>query len=206
MNDETKAFVEDAPFESLYEGVRLTKKLELGNYPTENLRLLGYVLVEFQRLEEAIHMAFIAAARISHLDQLRWVVTTKASFGTLCNMLLAQCQISQMPHIGSVEMAVKKANKAEEIRNQLIHSYWSYDGRMKYTMGREKGIQIKSERYTDAELQLIVNQIVRITETIYGLRSKFLQEHMDRNAPNEPLSRPFITKPEPFVPEPRSTD
>ncbi len=66
------------------------------------------------------------------------------------------------------------ANKAEDIRNQLIHSVWTSGPRIKTGINQKKGLVHKYEYYGKGELLQVAEQIDKIDTAIDAIKWDYM--------------------------------
>ena len=87
--------------------------------------------------------------------------------------MLALAVEKEFPRVNDLEEVVDKALKAEEIRNQIVHSRWASGSRIKTTVTK-RGITHKLERYDLGELEKLADQIDKIDTAFDALQFAYI--------------------------------
>jgi hypothetical protein len=138
--------------------------------PKEIIQILGGITVNFGALENALNVSiwFFLGDGTTIMEE-RWqILTAQLSFKQLVNMF-ANLYRHRFPERGDAEMCdlVKRCFKAEDQRNNLIHSLW-VDGerntqeasalRLKLT-ARSNGFKLQAEEHTLSQLVKVGNEM-----------------------------------------------
>ena len=75
----------------------------------------------------------------------------------------------------NLRVLIKKAAKAEEIRNKLIHSVWTSGGRFKTSIKTKKGVYTVFESYSDEELSQIAEMVDKIDTSIDAIKFDYIK-------------------------------
>jgi len=189
MNDDTRHFLDDNEFESLFAALHKTHKPTL---KPENLQAIGKIIVSFQRLEMTARsfVGFLADIMGTSI-RLNDIFTTKVSFSNLLTILSTLAKEKKYRRLDDLARIVKKASKAEEIRNEIVHSIWSAGPRMKTKITRTSGLTFNVERYEEGELEKIADQIGKIDTAVSAL----LADYIDwcHNAGKTPRGVQYVT-------------
>ncbi len=174
MNEETKQIVEDEDFEILFQRILAGHNPVRPTLSSNRLQLLGLILVRFQRLENTIRNALIYVTGLNANSWEAHVFTGKVSFTNLCLMLSIASSERNIPELKAMQSAINKANKLEEVRNQIFHSVWSSGPRFKWNLNMKRGILMQTENYSDADLNKIVECVEKVDTIVDGILFKYL--------------------------------
>jgi hypothetical protein len=192
MNDDTRHFLDDNEFESLFAALHKTHKPHKPTLKPENLQAIGKIIVSFQRLEMTARsfVGFLADIMGTSI-RLNDIFTTKVSFSNLLTILSTLAKEKKYRRLDDLARIVKKASKAEEIRNEIVHSIWSAGPRMKTKITRTSGLTFNVERYEEGELEKIADQIGKIDTAVSAL----LADYIDwcHNAGKTPRGVQYVT-------------
>lgn len=167
MNEETLKFINDDNFDNLFDDLsKITKPIK-PEIHAKNLQAIGLVIVKFQRLESNIRSFIGFLANIGGGGHLVDIFTVKSSFGNLVTILSSLAIENDFHRKDDLALLLKKAGKAEQIRNQLVHSVWTSGPRIKTTINSKKGVVHSSEHYEENELMDIASLIDKIDTAIF---------------------------------------
>ncbi|WP_129125137.1 hypothetical protein [Geomonas oryzae] len=184
MNDETRKFLEDERFESLFESLYATHKPVGTDIPAQTFQAIGKIIVTFQRLEMIIRDFIAILANMADDQNLVNILTVKSSFSNLLATLSALATEKGFHRVDDLNCVLKKADKAEDIRNQITHSVWSSGPRFKTCIGR-KGLVHQSEMYEEGELERISIQIRKIGTSMEALYFDYImKQHKEGKTPS----------------------
>jgi len=175
MNDETKQFVENSEFETLFKELSEKHKPIKAKVSGKKLEALGLVIIKFQRLESTIRM-FIRTLANTGDQQLMMILTAKNSFKHLLLVLSAVASYKEFHRKDDLDFLINQCYKAEEIRNQLIHSVWTAGPRLKANLKKKQGLQHKSETYSEEELNKIADKIDKIDTVMSAIEYHFIED------------------------------
>lgn len=175
MNHETKNFIIDIEFESLYQQLSKKHNQIKPKLAKEKLEAIGYLIIRFQRLEHSVKDFIGLLANISNDRPLINALLSKHSFKNLVIVLQSIAIQKDFHRIKDLNLLINKALKAEEIRNQLIHSVWTSGGRFKTTLNSGKGVKTANEQYLNEEL----NQIAEIIDKIDTSMGAIMFDYID---------------------------
>ncbi|MBU1011197.1 MAG: hypothetical protein KKD74_13760 [Bacteroidetes bacterium] len=176
MNQETKKFVYDQDFEKLFSELFATHKPIKAKIEKKKLVSLGLLITKFQRLELTIKYFIGILANIANDQQLIHALLSKYSFSNFLLVLETVATQKQFHRMDDLKLLLKKATKAEEIRNQLIHSTWSAGGRFKTTIKHGKGVVHTFDKYSSEELTQITEMVNKIDTAISAIEFDFLED------------------------------
>ncbi len=171
---ETQQFLNDKKLNELYDSLHKTHKPIKATISDDTLRDIGKIIVTFQRLEHTVHSFIGILANVMN-NQTTWrILTAELPFKNSLWMLSNLANQTSFPQLDELNKLVDKAFKAEEIRNQIVHSIWTSGPRFK-TTAKKKGVKFVSETYENGELADIWNQIDKIDTSIDALDRKYIE-------------------------------
>jgi hypothetical protein len=114
-----------------------------------------------------------------HEQDLIDILLNKTSFKNLVATMVAVSSKTEWNcHEKLLELS-KLANKAEEIRNQIVHSLWYSHGRIKKSIKPKEGkVETKFEQYEVDELNNVAATIDKIDSSIDALASKYIEDEL----------------------------
>ncbi|WP_309730854.1 hypothetical protein [Chamaesiphon sp. OTE_75_metabat_556] len=172
MDQNTSDFITNKKFLLLYNQLSATHNPSKPNIDEGILHAIGLVIVKFQRLEFNIR-SFIGL--LSNLEQQVFtILTVKHSFKNLTTTLIALARQKEFYRLDDLNKLIQMTNKAEEIRNQLIHSVWTSRARVKANIDQKKGLGHKWEYYNKEELLQIAEQIDKIDTAIDAIKFDYI--------------------------------
>lgn len=138
------------------------------------LKEIGRTIVQFQRTEMTIHNFIGILLNISNDQNLLNVVVSKLSFSDSVWVLLNIATEQNFYRLDDLKLVLGKAYKAEKVRNQIVHSVWASEIRIKKTGGKH-GVQHNVEHYNTGDLTRIADQINRIDDAISALQYYYIE-------------------------------
>jgi len=184
MKEETRQFLEDDKFNRLYDALYEMHKPKKANLKRDNLQAIGKIIVSFQRMEMTICQFIGILANFADDQSLVNIFTAKLSFRNLLSVLHALAVAKDFHRLDDLSTLLRKADKAEDIRNQIVHSVWSTGPRFKTNISGKKGVIHQSEIYEDGELEQIAGQIRKIDTAIEALCFDYIDWcHKNGNTP-----------------------
>jgi hypothetical protein len=183
MNEETRQFVEDDEFETLFNQLSRTHKPQKAQLDPKELQSIGLIIAKFQRLEMTIRHFIGILANIANDQTLVNIFTVKSSFKNLLSILSALAVEKRFHRIDDLNKLLQKAYKAEDVRNQIVHSVWTSGPRFKTTISKKKGVVHKSEPYSKGDLQRISDTIDKLDTSIEALCFDYIDDchHKDKD-------------------------
>lgn len=175
MKDETERFITDREFNELFVELHKTHKPIKAKFEKEYLEAIGLLIAKFQRLESTIKSFVGMILNISNEQQLVSALLTKHSFGNLIIVLECVAIEKKFHRHADLMLLLKKALKAEEIRNQIVHSVWTSGGRFKTTLKSGTGVKTVYEAYTSSELLNIADTVDKIDTAISALEFDYIE-------------------------------
>lgn len=183
MDEQTRLFLEDEEFDRLFEVLSATHKPKKAALDDEKKQGIGEIIVNFQRLEFSIKLFTSLLLDIADDNELLEILTNKTSFGNLQAILLALARKKDFDRIDDLEATLKKASKAEETRNRIIHSVWTSGPRVKSKIDRKKGLVFQFEDLDADQLREIAEQINRIDTAIGSLSFHYIDSCLSNRIP-----------------------
>lgn len=174
MEQNTINFITDPEFASLYEQLSATHTPNKANIDEEKLRAIGLVIVKFQRLEFTIRSFISLLSNLANDQQVFNILTVKHSFKNLITTLMALARQKKFHRLEDLTNLINMADRAEDIRNQLIHSVWTSGARVKSNIDRKNGLVSKWEYYGKDELLKIAEQIDKIDTAIDAIKFDYI--------------------------------
>lgn len=149
----------------------------------ELLKHIGKIVVGFSKLE--LHLELFTWGLISDNQALGQAITSGMSFSSLTKLFatLLKVKTSDQEILEEFEGIVRRLNEVNERRNQIIHSYWTYDletkedSTLKLKADGFKGIKDITELVTSEKLESFVREIEKLT-------SDFIRVYMKYNGNN----------------------
>ena len=146
--------------------------------PDEGTSALGYVIVGFSWLEESLESHIGSLAGVA--PQTAPALTAELSFKTKVNVLSSLVRVQDDKHqfnAGSEDALdvwndiLKMLYRAEELRNQLLHSHWLTIGgktmrRRKTTAKAAHGIRVSAEHLSSDYLLDVYDYILNVDRTL----------------------------------------
>ena len=142
---------------------------------------LGKICVEFQRLETNLKAALGLLVDPDNIH-IGTIVTAQLSFGAILDLMYAlyHYRFNDPLELEKLDLFLGECKRAEERRNQIIHSHWQVDFeagkgaiRTKYTAKNRKELKRQKETLSQADME-------KITEELKSLRTRFLQDWATR--------------------------
>lgn len=179
MNHETRQFIESEEFEKLYTDLHARHKPIKAQLRPDTLQDIGLLIVKFQRLEMTIrHLIAVLSEKLPEKDLLD-ILLHRTSFNGLINIMVSLSAKSRWKHHETLVELSKMANKAEEIRNQVVHSIWHSGGRMKTSLDKKGGgVALKQEEYEQGELGIIAAAIDKVDTAIDALSHRYIEDEI----------------------------
>ncbi len=174
MNANTKRAIENPRFDALFQKLSSDHKPQKATLDTRRLELLGYFVVRFQRLEQTILRLIKIFADVDQIDAR--ILSAKYSFKNALDVVAALAVQRHLADIDDLQFLIRLASKAEDIRNQLIHSHWSAGPRFKDNVDRTKGLVTKVEDYADDELQQICEWVDRLDTSLDAVCFRYITQ------------------------------
>jgi hypothetical protein len=174
MEQNTINFITDPEFASLYEQLSATHTPNKANIDEEKLRAIGLVIVKFQRLEFTIRSFIGLLSNLANDQQVFNILTVKHSFKNLITTLMALARQKKFHRLEDLTNLINMADRAEDVRNQLIHSVWTSGARVKSNIDRKNGLVSKWEYYGKDELLQIAEQIDKIDTAIDAIKFDYI--------------------------------
>ncbi|MDP8208593.1 MAG: hypothetical protein P9L92_18160 [Candidatus Electryonea clarkiae] len=169
MNKETQQFIQDDEFKVLYENLHKKFNPIKPNINPENLQAIGLIIIKFQRLEMNILTFVRILANLGDDQKLADILTAKASFGSLLVILSSLAIEREFRQMKELKLLINKSGQAEKIRNQIVHSVWSSEPRLKKNISIQKGIKYQSETYEKGELRLVAETVDNLDTAMAAL-------------------------------------
>jgi hypothetical protein len=180
MNKNTSDFITNHDFALLYEQLSATHNPSKPNIDEGKLRAIGLVIVKFQRLEMTVSSFICLLSNLGHEQNMFTILTVKHSFKNLIITLKALAIEKKFHRLEDLEKLINMANKAEEIRNQLIHSIWTSGSRIKINTNQKNGLVHQYENYSKEDLIEIVKQIDKIDTAIDAIKWDYIMYCADK--------------------------
>jgi len=175
MNIDNSNKLVNPAFEKLFTELYATHKPIKPVIKDDILILIGKVIVKFQRLEMTIG-DFISTL-LNFNSSFGNILTNDLSFKNLLS-LLGTLHYEIIENSTEIEILLKEARKAEELRNQIVHSIWLYGQtgatRWKKSNNNGKGKKVIFEEFSVGELEKIVDWIDKIDTSFGALKFKEL--------------------------------
>jgi hypothetical protein len=146
----------------------------------KHLIALGKITVNFQLVEH--HLAKLIWALLASDLEVARTVTAELSFRTLVAVAssLYRLRVSKPASISAMEDVMRRACKAEEKRNTMIHSTWiagdpSEDpGRLKSTAKLKHGLKHHYEEVPVKDLERIATDLSEVAFDLVTLEMEFV--------------------------------
>jgi hypothetical protein len=137
---------------------------------------IGYLLVEFSRLEHAIGMAFawqdggsdLAAKSERYVDETNWNRLTEITARVAKKYLAGKAR-------DEWDAWLSQARSLATIRNRLVHGRWGFcaDGRIASVKGLAASSSQEELRYTLAEMEEMRREFTSCLKALSRLRDEF---------------------------------
>ncbi len=174
MNQNTSDFITNHDFNLLCEQLSATHNPSKPNIDDEKLRAIGLAIVKFQRLEMTVSSFIRLLSNLGHEQNVFTILTVKHSFRNLVTTLKALAIEQEFHRMDDLDKLINMASKAEEIRNQLIHSIWTSRSQIKTNINQRNGLICKFEYYDKDDLIQIVEQIDKIDTAIDAIKWDYI--------------------------------
>jgi hypothetical protein len=174
MNAETKQKITDNRFQALFQTLNARHNPITARLEPARLECIGLIIVKFQRLESSLLKFIKLLADIEAAEA--QILTVKHSFKNVLSTLAALAFHKQIADLEDVQFLVKKAEDAEDIRNQLVHSLWSSGPRFKTDLHKKKGLVTKVEDYTVADLGAIATWVDQLDTSFDALAYRYIDQ------------------------------
>ncbi len=180
MNKNTDDFITDRDFSLLYDKLFATHNPTKANIGEEELMAIGLVVVKFQRLEHTVISFIRLLSNLGCEQQVFDIFIAKHSFKNSITMLISLAIHKEFHRLDDLRKLTNMANKAEDIRNQLLHSVWTSGPRMKIDINQKNGLIHKFESYSKGELLQIAEQVNKVDTAIDAIKFDYI-EHCQNN-------------------------
>lgn len=164
MGDAIEEFISDKKFDEVLQKVRSPNvAIVPTQIPEEKLKAIGLIIARFQRLELTI-MDFIHYLINSDINNkpITYILLARTPFKKLVEILAALSVKQSYNKQENLKYLLTKANKAEEIRNTIVHSVWSWGIRSKIKFDKQKRLVFESEDLDTGILE-------KVAAKVYGL-------------------------------------
>lgn len=175
MNPQTEQFLEDREFNALLDELRKHHRPIKAEIASERLEGIGLIVVKFQRLEMTLQQSIVTFAGLAGRHPVGGAMTVSMSFGRLLDTLAAVSEAVAFPRKDELRFLIKKAGQAERVRNQVVHSVWTREHRLKKRAVRTKGVIFSSESYDPGDLRRIADQIDGVDTAIEALMFAWME-------------------------------
>ncbi len=168
MGNAIEEFISDKKFDEVLQKVRSPNVVTVPTQiPEEKLKAIGLIIARFQRLELTI-MDFIHYLIDSDINNkpITYILLARTPFKKLIEILASLSIKQSYDEQENLKFLLTKANRAEEIRNAIVHSVWSWGIRSKIKINRQKELVFESENLTADTLE-------RVAATVYKLDDAF---------------------------------
>lgn len=179
MDDTIERFINDKEFDEVSEKVRCSNVLTVPTkIPEEKLKAIGSIIARFQRLELTI-MDFIHYLIDSDINNkpITYILLARTPFKKLIEILASLSIKQSYDEQENLKFLLTKANRAEEIRNAIVHSVWSWGIRSKIKINKQKQLVFESENLTADTLERVADKIYKLDVAFNNLLMKLL--HLD---------------------------
>lgn len=174
---QTKNFLNNKEFKKLSQRLGKEHNQIKPNLSNAQLQFIALVIVRFQRIELSIR-DFITYLLSLHgvNNKIVKILTVGTSFKELIKNLEDLAVISNLKNLEDLKQLLKMATQAEQIRNQIVHSYWTNGPRIK--MSKKNPIKYEFKLYTEEERKEIPEQMYRIYNGIEALKFFNIEENL----------------------------
>ena len=173
MNKETSKILNDEEFEKLYQQLTDLIRINKNNISDDHLKAIGMITVKFQKLEFSLKILLGFLLDIHNRQRITNILTSGMPFKNILEVLSALSKEVKFHRISDLDLLIKKAKQVEEIRNQIIHSLWTYSGRLKTKINNKRLVH-KFEEYSPDELMNIANMIDKIDSAIMSITADYI--------------------------------
>ena len=131
--------------------------------PEEKLKAIGLIIARFQRLELTIK-DFIHYLVYSEVNDkyITYTYLSQISFQRLIAILESMSIQQAYSEQDALNVLIKKCRLAEQIRNIIVHSVWSWGIRSKMKINNQKKATIESESLDADILENVANTIYKL--------------------------------------------
>ncbi len=175
MDDTIKRFINDKKFDKVSEKVRCSNVLTVPTkIPEEKLKAIGLIIARFQRLELTItdFIHYLIDSDINN-KPITYILLARTSFNKLIEILASLSIKQSYNEQENLNFLLTKANRAEEIRNSIVHSVWSWGIRSK-TKIKKKQLVFESENLTADTLERVADKIYKLDVAFNNLLMKLV--------------------------------
>lgn len=124
-------------------------------------------------MEATIKQFICILLNIADNQNIGHIITANLTYRNLLWTLLNLAVEKNFHRIDDLENIVNKALKAEEIRNQIVHSQWTSGPRVKITVTKQ-GATHRWENYDIGELTRLADQIDRVDTAFSALEFAYI--------------------------------
>jgi hypothetical protein len=181
MNRHTEEFLNDQSFCELYKQLYATHKPIKAKFTKEHLEAIGLIIVKFQRLEYTIQDSLGWLLDIQNRQRMTRIITAKMSFRNLISTMKALLKEVKFQRPLDLELLLNKALAAEDIRNQMVHSLWTSNHRLKSDLSKDGFINV--EDHSPDELIAIATTIDQLDTAIDAIIFEYLVYRCDNGDP-----------------------
>ena len=155
MDEMTNQFVEDRDLSDLFEELHATHKPTKASLSDVKLKSIGKLVVRFQRLEHNLVEICAETHKLSHDQKL--TVLGELSFKRIVGLIASGADRYPDEIKVPLKRLARLANRAEELRNRMLHSIWFMGARAK-----TKGGALKFETLSDDDMTALVEAVDKI--------------------------------------------
>lgn len=176
MDNTIERFINDEEFDKVAQKVRCSDVVIVPTeIPEDKLKAIGLIIARFQRLELTI-MDFIHY--LINPDRknkpITYTLLTRASFKKLIEILAALSIEQSYGEQENLNYLLTKSNQAEEIRNTIVHSVWSWGIRSRLKFNKQKQLVFESENLTASTLEQVAATVYKLDIAFSDLLRKLV--------------------------------
>lgn len=177
MNEETIKFVESDFLKTKYKELKKTHCPIKAEIRDDILIGIGLLIVKFQRLEFTIKNFIVFLLEKLHEREMIEMLIGRVPYKELVGIMIAVSAKTTWSYHEDVLQLSKLANEAAKIRNDVVHSIWFHDGRMKKKLNKKTGeVKAKFEKYSDKDIKNIAGAIDELDTCIDALAFRYVEE------------------------------
>lgn len=176
MGNVIEEFINDKKFDEVLQKVRSPNVVTVPTkIPEEKLKAIGLIIARFQRLELTI-MDFIHYLIDSDINNkpITYILLARTPFKKLVEILVALSVKQSYSEQENLKYLLTKANQAEEIRNTIVHSVWSWGIRSKIKFNKQKQLVFESEDLAADTLQQVATKVYELDIALNNLLRKLV--------------------------------
>ena len=176
MDNTIERFINDKEFDEVSQKVRCSNVVTVPTkIPEEKLKAIGLIIARFQRLELTItdFIHYLIDSDINN-KPITYILLARTPFKKLVEILVSLSIKQSYDEQENLKYLLTKANQAEEIRNVIVHSVWSWGIRSKIKINKQKQLVFESENLTADTLERVAAKVYELDIALNNLLRKLV--------------------------------